>query len=156
MSPISVNWVKMSARSPMTSDLLQHLGEPLQLAGASGDGRAVAEELRRVVAHLLQLHQRGQHQPLALDAVRAFQRRFRLFGHRQVEGGLLLGQRAIDRHLLLLRQVGNDAAVGFQAAQQEGTGEAFQPCGRVGIVFQLDGLEEIARETLSPCPAGRG
>ena len=49
--------------------LFQHLGQPSQLARPTGDGGVVAEELRRVVADLLQLHQRGEDEALALDAV---------------------------------------------------------------------------------------
>ena len=42
--------------------LLEHLGQPRELAGAAGDRRVVAQQLRRMVADLLELQEHGQHQ----------------------------------------------------------------------------------------------
>ena len=47
----------------------EHLGEPGQLAGASWKRRAVGQEVRRVVAHLLELQHGGEHEAPALDAL---------------------------------------------------------------------------------------
>ena len=54
--------------------------------------RAVAQELGRVVADLLELRQRRQHQPLALDALGLFDFVEPLLDHGGVERRLLLGQ----------------------------------------------------------------
>ena len=51
-------------------DLFQHLPQTLQLVGAFRRERAaVLKELRRMIADLLELHQGGEHQTLALDAL---------------------------------------------------------------------------------------
>ena len=49
--------------------LVQDLVEPLELARPAGQPAAVAQEVRRVVADLLQLGHRGQHQAAPLDAL---------------------------------------------------------------------------------------
>ena len=56
MSPISVNWVKTRARSPLLNRLFEHLGQAGQLARAAGAGGGSRrpEEVCRVVAHLLE------------------------------------------------------------------------------------------------------
>jgi hypothetical protein len=49
-------------------DLFEHLGQARQLAGTTLNGGVVAEELRRMVAHLLELGQGGEDQSFALDS----------------------------------------------------------------------------------------
>ena len=50
-------------------DLLHDVAQAQQLAAVGLAPRPIAEPLRGVVANLLQAHQGGQHQPLALDAI---------------------------------------------------------------------------------------
>ena len=50
--------------------LLDHLRQPLELVRAlGGEGAAVLQKLRRVVADLLEPHQRGQDQASAFHAL---------------------------------------------------------------------------------------
>src|SRR3712207_8169797 len=60
--------------------------------------RVVAQELRRVVADLLELRERRQHDPLAPDALRRVEVPSRLLEHRGVERGLLPGQGRSEEH----------------------------------------------------------
>ena len=103
--------------------LLQHLRQPRELARAAGNRGVVLEELRRMIADLLELGERREHQPLALDALAASRPGFRLFDHGGIERSLLLRQRAEDLHLELFGQVRDDRLVGLQAAQNERRGQ---------------------------------
>jgi len=52
----------------------RHFGQAGQLARPAGKGRMVSQELRRMVADLLELGESGQHDSLALDAFSRFER----------------------------------------------------------------------------------
>ena len=70
-----------------------------------------------MIADLFEPHDKRQHQTLALDAVRVFQR-LGQFGHGLlVERSLRLGERAPGPHLGLLGQVGNNTLVGLKPSQ---------------------------------------
>ena len=73
------------------NDLVQQLFEAGQLAGTAGDGGVVAQQLARVIAHLLELDQRVEDGTAARHALGAFQSRFNVAQHGLVEGDLLPG-----------------------------------------------------------------
>ena len=101
-------------------DLLDHLGDPLQLVGARlEEGAAVLEELGGVVADLLEPGQGGEHQPLPLDAVGRLQLALHIVHHGLVERGLFRGEVAVDLLLHLVRQVLDDALVALEPTQDE-------------------------------------
>ena len=79
-----------------------------------------------MVADLLELHHRGQHQAPALHPFGLVDPGEHVVDHRLVERGLLPGQGTELLHLELLGEVGNDRPVGLQAAQNEGRGDPAQ------------------------------
>ena len=129
----SVNWVKHSALSPSARISSQDLLQPDHLAGPAPDGGAVVQQLRRVVAHLLELGHRGQHVAAPLDPLGVLDLLHHVVDDRLVERGLLGGERAVLLDLDLLRQVVDDGRVGLQPAQQVGPGDGAQPLGRLGL-----------------------
>ena len=133
-----MNWVKISGLVAGLERLLEHLGQPRQLARAAGDGRVVAEELRGVVADLLELGEGRQDQPLALDALGRLELLGGVLDDGLVERGLLLGQRAEDLHLELVGQVGDDRLVGLEPAEDERAGQALEASGGLGVAVDLD------------------
>ena len=84
--------------------------------------------MRGMIADLLELGHRRQHQAPALNALLG-----RLDPGQHVRDGglverrLLGGQVAPDLHLLLLRQVGDDRLVGLDPAQDEWAGQPPEP-----------------------------
>ena len=72
ISPISANCVKTSARSPAASTSSSISARRASLPERPAIARVVAQELRRMIADLLELRERGQHQSLALDALGGF------------------------------------------------------------------------------------
>ena len=107
--------------------LFEHLGEAREFARTVRQRRVVAQELRRMIADLFQLRERGQHDALALHAFGATRcASIELLDHGGVERGLLLGERAEDLHLLLLGQVGDDRLVRLQAAKDERAGDLLE------------------------------
>ena len=127
-------------------DLFEHLGEAGQLAGTAGDGRTVVQELRRVVADLLELQQGSQNEPFALDTLALVERTRRLLDDSPVEGGLLFGQRGEDVHLQLLGQIIDDGLIRLHATQDERPGQPFQPVRGLRIAVGLDRQEKLAFE----------
>src|SRR5262249_61548837 len=123
--------------------LLEHLREARALSRASRDRRLVGEELRRMVAHLLELRERGQHDPLPLYAFGPLDRLLGLADDGGIERRLLPGERAVDLHLHLLREVLDDRAVGLEPPQDEGTGEPPQPLEGLRVLARLD-RDEVA------------
>ena len=107
--------------------LFEHLRDARQFPAAAVERRVVLQELRRMIAHLLQLHQRGQHQSLTLDAFGRFDGRLRVLYHGFVKRSLLFGEIAEDLHLQFVGQVGDDALVGLQPPQDERRRDATQP-----------------------------
>jgi hypothetical protein len=69
-----------------------------------------------------------------------------LVDDRLVERRLLLGEVAVDAHLDLLGQVGDDAPVGLQPAQDERAGRLAQTLGRVAVAVALDRRRVAALE----------
>ena len=99
-----------------------------------------------MIADLLELHQRRQDEPLPLHADGLLEIARRVVDDGAVERGLLPRQRAEDLHLVLLRQVRNDARIGFQPAEDERRGEPPELRDGVGIAPGLDGDEEALPE----------
>src|SRR5258708_12599038 len=95
-------------------DLLQHLGQPRELTRPAIDRRVVTQELRRMIAYLLQLRERRQHQSAAPNAVRIPDRIGGFLDDGRVQRGLLPRQRAGYLHLQLRRQIGDHAPAGLQ------------------------------------------
>ena len=98
-------------------ELLDQLGQPRELAAVLRRAAAVAEPLGRMVADLLEAQQGGEDRAAPLDALRRAQAALELLHRLLVERGLLPGQAAERAHLGLVRQVGDDAAIGLEAAQ---------------------------------------
>ena len=136
--------------------LLHHLPEPLELVGALGrEGAAILQELRRVVADLLEPQERGQDQAPALDALRLLQLLCDVLDDGLVEGRLLGRERAIHLLLDLVRQIVDDPLVGLDAAQDEGLHQLLQGHRPGRIVALVDGhLEGLAELGLLAQVAG--
>ena len=118
-------------------DLLE-LGEHQQLFLTAGDGLgdfaqarkfaavvfvigAVAQPLRGMIANLLEAHEQGQHQPPPRDPVAGLLQALLQLGDRGlIERRLLAGQMAEGLDLGLVGQIGDDALVGLEAAQDIG------------------------------------
>ena len=127
-------------------DFLQHLRQTRQFARATGNCGVVAEELRGMIAHLLELRQRRQNHALAAGCLRLVEARDRLFDDGCVQRRLLLGQRAKDLHLHLFGQVGDDALVGLQPAQDERAGQSSSTARPLPGRGRLNRHEEVALE----------
>ena len=119
-------------------DLLQDLLEPDDLARPAADGRAIVQQLRRVVAHLLELGHRGQHVAAALDALGVLDLLHHVVDDGLVQRGLLGGELAVLLDLDLLGQVVDDRRVGLDPAQDVGPGDRAQPLGRLGLPVPFD------------------
>ncbi len=128
--------------------LFQHLAQPVELAGTVRQCRPIAQELCRVVAHLLQPHQRAQHHAASLDSllVHRLDPLQRLLDHRLVQCGLFGRQVAVDLHLQLVRQVLDNGGVGLEAAQDERPHQPFQPLGSQPILVAFDGQRKRLAE----------
>ena len=127
--------------------LLEDLFEPLQLAAAAAEAAVAAGQRGlgvflqgqgRVVADLLELGEQGQHLAVLLaqrcpgDGIEA------LVDCLVVELLLLWSQAHPFVELHLLRQVGNDRLVGFEAPQDEGPHPAFEIPQRRHVAVALD------------------
>ena len=99
-----------------------------------------------MVADLLELQQRRQDEPLALNPLAVVERIRRLLDHSPVERRLLFGQRGEDVHLQLLGQVVNDGLIRLQASQDERPGQPFQTLRGLRVVVGLDRHEKLAFE----------
>ena len=91
-----------------------------------------------MVAHLLEPGEARQHQPLAGDALALLRLLQQLIGHRLIQRGLLLAERAQLGLLDAARQVGQDRRIALQAPQQKRCCEPPQPLGRLRVVVALD------------------
>ena len=114
-------------------DLVEDLLEPDDLARAAADGRAVVQQLGRVVADLLELGHRGQHVAAPLDALGVLDLLHHVVDDGLVERGLLGGEPVVLLDLDLLGQVVDDGRVGLDPAQQVGPGDRAQPLRRLGL-----------------------
>ena len=97
--------------------LLADLSEARELSTIVRLITVVAGPLRRVVANLLQPHQRRQHDAAALDSVGLINRRCQLPHRLLVKHRLPPAQSTVGVHLGLLRQIGDHALVGLETAQ---------------------------------------
>ena len=99
----------------------QDLVEQVELLGAPSepDGARLLEELRRVVADLLEAGQQRQHQAAPGVVVGALDAVHRVAHERLVEHDLLAGQRQRVVGLGLGGQLGGDARVGLATPEQE-------------------------------------
>ena len=108
-----------------------------------------------MVAHLLELHHRGEDQPTALDALGLVDPGQHVVDDRLIEAGLLAGQVAELLHLELVGQVGDDRPVGLQAAEHERAGDAPESGGGLVVTVALDREWRTARGSPSrnrACP----
>ena len=131
---------------PRGEHLIEGLLHARQLPRASSQAAAVFEELRRVVADLLELGHGRQDQSAALDAIGALDAVHHVRDDRLVERGLFAGQRAHHLHLDLGRQVGDDRRVGLQPAQHERLRQRSEAGRCFGIAVSLDGRREARLE----------
>ena len=112
--------MKTSAFSCRAAIYLGDVAQTRELAAVLLRPRAVAEPLRGMVADLLEPHEQGQHDALALDAIGIFELAGQFLHRLLVERGLLAAQEAEGLHLGLVGQVGDDALVGLQPPQDIG------------------------------------
>ena len=143
---VSLNWVNTSAfscRAAITSGDLAQAGE---LAAVRFGPGAVAEPLRGMVADLLQAHQEGEHQAPPLHAVDLLELVGQVLHRLLVERRLLAAQGAEGLHLGLVGQVGDDALVGLEAAQDVGTHQIAQR--RVRVLRPVGEALDEGRELL--------
>ena len=141
---------------PCGQCFLQHLAQARQLARASGDRGVVSQELGRVVADLLELGKGRQDQAAALDALGGFQFFFDFLHHGRIEGSLLPAQVAKHFHLQLFGQIADDLLIGFEPAQDKGTGEPLQTMGGFGVALGLNRDKKAAFELGLGYPESRG
>src|SRR5260370_39251793 len=118
--------------------LLQQGLQACQLARAPADGGVVTQELRWMIADLLQLDQRRQDQPLAPDALSLVQRLLQLLEYCLIQRRLLARERAVLLDLQFLRQVRNDGPIGLEPTEHERTCHALELCSGLSIPQQLN------------------
>ncbi len=114
-------------------DRLAQLSETHELAAVAGLVLAVSEPLRGMIADLLEAHQEGQHDAASFDARELPQNPPHLVDGFMVEGRLVLAEQAMRGDLGLVRQVGDHAPVGLEAAEDVGPDEPAKR--RIGVVF---------------------
>ena len=126
-----------------------HLLEPLKLPGPAAKRRTVAEEERRVVAHLLESEDRAEDlAAIRLVVVLALDVRKQLVDDRLVERCLLASQVARLRELDLVGQLRRDRPIGLDPAEDERRRDAAEPLGRVIVTPAFDRDREAAVEVL--------
>ena len=123
-------------------DLLADLPQPRELAALVGLEKPVAQQLAGVVAQLLEAHQVGQHQAAALHAVEVLEQPGHFLDQPGVQRGLPARQPAIRSYFRLVRQIGNDALVGFHAPEDVRLHQAAKR--RVAVLLaRLEPLDEL-------------
>ena len=140
----SRNWVKTSAFSCLAAITSHELAQARPLAAVVLGPGAVAQPLRRVVADLLEAHEEGEHQPLALDALGVLELLGQLLDGLLVERGLLAAELAEGLDLGLVGQIGDDGLVGLEAPQDVGPHQVAQRA--VGVVRLVREALGVARE----------
>jgi hypothetical protein len=80
----------------------------------------VAGPLRRMIADLLQAHEKCEHNPTPLDSVSLLNGGGQFSHCLFIKSGLLTAQSAESVHFSLLREIGDHALVGLQTAQHVG------------------------------------
>ena len=111
-------------------------------------GHALAQEVRGVVADLLQLHQRAQHQAAAADALGLVDALEHVVDHLLVERRLLGRQRDLLARLDQRRQVADDVRVGLQSPQDERPHQLAQAVRLPPVAVALDRQREPPPEVV--------
>ena len=122
-APNSANWVKQQGLLARGQDLVEDLLQPDQLAGAPADRRAVVQQLGRVVAHLLELGHRGQHQCRGVRCPRVSRSSPSCRRRPPVERACSGVRWQSYLHLDLVGQVVDDRRVGLDPPQHERPGD---------------------------------
>ena len=102
------------------TQLVAELRQTLKLAALRRRKVARADQMVRMVADLLELHELGQDDSPAFDAVGIFKFLFKIAHGLLVKGSLFAAQRTKGRHLNLLGEVGDDALVGLERRKMYG------------------------------------
>src|SRR5262249_23550149 len=104
-------------------DLVGDLGEARELATLLRRVRTVAQPVPWAIADLFEAHERREHDAAPLDSARRLERRAKVLDGLLVERHLLLREAAKRAYLRLVRQIGDDAAVGLEASEDVGANE---------------------------------
>ena len=126
--------------------LFQHFGEARQLAGTAGDGGVISEEMRRMVADLLQFGESRQYYAFAPDALGGFEVFFVFLNHRGVERRLLFCQRTENLHFHLVWQICDDRLVRFEPPQDEWSGNTLKALSGLRVPLRLNRRKEFLFE----------
>ena len=124
-------------------ELLADLRQPRELAAVGRHIVAVTRKLAGMIADLLQVHQRPQHQSPPRHPVAGLHVALQRAHDALVERDLRAGQGTVADRLGLVRQVADDVAVRLQTPQDVGRDEPPQRCERT-LVAPLQGLHEPA------------
>ena len=116
----------------------EHLCEPVELARPAGQRARLPHRVERVVAHLLQPGDEGEHVAAPLDPGGAADVGHHGVDGRLVEGCLLDGERAELGRILPRRQVGEHVGIDLSPAKQEGLGHPDERLLGVGLGSALD------------------
>ena len=137
---IATYWVKTSAAPPSARIVASSSSSRSSLPDRPGEPHraGLLEELRRVVADLLQPGEQREHQAAAGVLVGALDALHRVAHDRLVEDDLLAGQAERVVGLGLGRQLGRDARVGLAAAQQERADQVGELAGLLLVHARLD------------------
>lgn len=128
------------------ADLFEHFGEAGEFAAAAGEGAFFLEDLGGVVADLFEAGDGGEDEAAALHAGAAFEIDEAAVDDVFVEAALFAGELAVGFELELFGEVGDDGAIGFEAAEDEGGGEGAQLFHGALVLILLDGFEEAMLE----------
>ena len=101
-----------------------------------------------MIAHLLELHQRRQHDAAPLHALSFFDALDRIAHDSLVQRGLFFGQIAVDLDLVLGRQVADDGQVGLDTPQDKGADQRFESLSRRQVARAFDGTGEALLKIL--------
>ena len=95
------------------------------------------QELVGMIAELLAFHQRRKNQAATLDAFAVVQEVFELVQQISVENDLFFAQRREGLHFDFVRQIADDAGVGFQASEDVRANHLAQTAIACRIVVQM-------------------
>jgi len=122
------------------------LVESRQLAGSACQARTVFQCVCRVVAHLLEPHERGQHQAASAHPALLFGVVEELVDDLLIQRCLLFGELGVRDLLDLVGQVGQESLVGFGPAEDERLRHASQPRCGIGVMVTFDWRSELVAE----------
>jgi len=111
--PLEARVLREDERAVVLGQRAEQLDEPLELPGASLERTPGREDDLGVVADLLELQHRRQHQAPALDALALLHPGQHVVHDRLVERGLLAGQGAVDPRFELVRQILDHVRIGL-------------------------------------------